>query len=237
MNFTKRYLNTLTSICACLTVCLSLPSCTSEDYETGDGDLSYLRAEFGEVYTNADTNIFSASLDNSLAITFHNPVKASWQAKADTLYRALLYFDKKDIEKGTSPYSIVRIPVVTPMTEDDVKKEKDPEKAMRKDPLTYESGWISENRKYLNIGVLIKTGVADEKETAQTVGAFIEEDDTTPEGLRHTTLYFLHNQNNIPQYYSSRNYCSISLKGYKKGDVITIKFNTYNGEIVKDFEI
>ena len=57
-------------------------SCTSEDYDTGDGEYSYLIGEFGQVYTDGEAQITRMVTDNGDEVTFAQPCSMSggWTA-------------------------------------------------------------------------------------------------------------------------------------------------------------
>lgn len=96
------------------TVLFLLSSCTADGYKSGDGGLSYLTVEFGEVKTAEAKTIVGFSSDDGLDVNFSRPYTAEWADKANGTYRALVYYDK--VEKGsTFAHSISQIPVAKPL--------------------------------------------------------------------------------------------------------------------------
>ena len=59
-------------------------SCTTSTYDDGDGDYSYLRADFVEAHTVAPQQIDYAINDEGEKISFSTPFAVKWTEKADT---------------------------------------------------------------------------------------------------------------------------------------------------------
>ena len=71
-------------------------SCSNDTYESGDGDYSYLRADFVEAHTKAPNEIDYAVTDNRDSLALSPRYRVSWASQADTNYRGLLYYSKVD---------------------------------------------------------------------------------------------------------------------------------------------
>lgn len=203
-------------------------SCTSETYDSGDGEHSYLRADFVEAHTIAAKQVDYAISDEGERIVFNTPFAVSWTEKADTFYRALLYYNRHPQE--VKPLSLQPVYVLRPQAASRIENPKF-------DPVTLESVWLSKQQlqnsmsspqlgglrgasHYLNVSFLIKTGKPDEKDARQSIGIMSEEDEDG-----HLRLILLHDQGNVPQYYSSRAYASIPIDGNRP---ITLVVNTYD---------
>lgn len=199
-------------------------SCETDHYDTGDGKYSYLNADFGEVQTVAANEIATAVTDEGVSLVFQPHVNSSWAVKADTTYRALIYYNK--VENGvTNAYAISQVPVVKAL----ITERPD---TVKTDPLTFESAWISQNGKYLNIGFAVKTGIADGIDALQRIGIWQTALETDTEGTRHLYLRMTHSQNGVPEYYSSRGFLSLPLADFEDCQ-IHLSVNTYQGEVVK----
>ena len=65
------------------------------------------------------------------------------------------------------------------------------------------------------------------------------EHDAHADGRQHLHLRLFHNQNGVPEYYGYQAYLSIPLKTnpYRlhSGDTVSVRINTYNGEVLKTF--
>lgn len=205
----------------CLALLLVLAACENETYDAGDGKYSYLRADFGEVRIGAATLAVGAVTDEGTELMFGSPYSAQWAVKADTIYRALIYYYDK-VENGkTAPYSISRVPVIEPyftMRPD----------TLAFDPIVFESAWVSKSGKYLNIGLYVMTGQADGIDRTQTIGVIHDGVETLGDGTRKLNLRLYHNQKGVPEYYSSHAYISIPLKDVD-ADQIAIAIPTYDG--------
>ncbi len=209
-----------------LFVALLLAGCSVDSYKTGDGGLSYLTVEFGEVKTAEAKTIVGFSSDDGLDVNFSRPYTAEWADKANGTYRALVYYDK--VEKGsTFAHSISQVPVVKPL----ITNRPD---TVKTDPLIFESAWKSTNGKYLNVGFYVKTGTADGKINKQLLGVWREKVVEHADGTKDVYLKVMHSQNKAPEFYRTKGYMSIPLDG-KQNDRIFLSVVTYDGEVTKTF--
>jgi len=217
---------------ACLT-CMAafLYACTAENYETGDGDLSYLRADFVEVHTNSKAELVNAMTDDGDSLIFSSPLKVKWATTKDSTYRALLYYNK--VKDKVTPFSVnsVGVPKVVPTSQ-----IKD---SVIMDPLTWESAWQSKNNQYLNLGLIIKTGVEEGVDKRHLIGVVCDTVMKRLDGTHEIHLRLYHHQNGVPLYYSSSFYMSIPVgrlpKAPKEGDEIVFTMNTFEGKVEKRF--
>ncbi len=209
-----------------LFVVLLLAGCSVDSYKTGDGGLSYLTVEFGEVKTAEAKTIVGFSSDDGLDVNFSRPYTAEWADKANGTYRALVYYDK--VEKGsTFAHSISQVPVVKPL----ITNRPD---TVKTDPLIFESAWKSTNGKYLNVGFYVKTGTADGKINKQLLGVWREKVVDHADGTKDVYLKVMHSQNKAPEFYRTKGYMSIPLDGMQN-DRIFLSVITYDGEVTKTF--
>lgn len=209
-------------------------SCETETYETGDGKYSYLRADFVEAHTVDSQRVDYVINDDGERIVFASPYAVKWAEGKDTLYRALLYYNRRP--DGAEPVSIQRVHVLFPLLSDSVKEVKT-------DPVTLESTWLSDcqrtfspNQKarYLNVSFDIKTG-QHEDELKQSIGVMSRNG--------NDTLFFtlLHDQGGVPEYYSSHVYASIPLfssnedGAENKFSSVIFSVNTYQGMVMKSY--
>lgn len=218
------------------TLMLALTSCVTDAYDSGDGSLSYMRAEFVEARTDADTNIVSVVTDRDEALTLTYPVRASWTATPDTTYRALLYYNQIEGDDGVwraEPIGLMQVyvPPVTPV--------EAVQGGIQTDPVTFESAWKSSNGKYINLGLYFKTGMTDGSYGSQIIGMTCDSIVTKPDGGRHTYLCLYHDQNGTPEYYSTQVYVSVAVSGLpilpETGDEVTVRVNTYDGMVERTF--
>ena len=72
-----------------------LSACSNDPYDTGDGSLSHMRADFVEAQTDASANIISIETDDGEHMFLTNAINVSWAERPDTIYRALLYYNKE----------------------------------------------------------------------------------------------------------------------------------------------
>ena len=216
---------------------ITLTACTSESYDAGDGPNSYLTADLVLLHTSQDKSVRSALLDDGTTLQFSNPFAQEWLARPDSIYRALLYYDKTDATtdaaagNGTTAKTIVRarsvrpVPVLSPVEAAKVD-------AMRTDPVGFESLWMSKNKSYINLSLLLKSGKAEGDEALHALGVVSDGTTTDAAGSRtlHLTLY--HDQGGVPEYYTMQQYVSIPTQLLEEADTVELTLNTYNGKKV-----
>ncbi len=204
-----------------LPLLLLFAACTTEDYETGDGDLSFMRADFAEVYTNSKSQMVSAMTDEGDSLVFDKPLEVKWVSTPDSCYRVLLYYNRKD--EKVEPLSVQQ--VATP----GLKKHNN---KVPMDPLSVESSWKSTNGRYFNLGLVLKTAgeIGDKK---HMIGISVDSVKIHDDGSCRYVLTLRHDQNDIPQYFSHPLYLSIPLKSRSMplsvGDTLLLRVNTFSG--------
>lgn len=201
---------------------LGITACTFNNYDTGDGYLSYLKAEMANMHTMAKGKIDYIVTDEGKQLTLSSPFTCQWADKPDTLYRAMLYYSqtKGHITAMKANY----VWVISPQK---------PKNNFRTDPVQLTSCWLSSNRKYLNLYVGIMSGTSQIKELKQQIGLVYQGCTLQKNGKTTHRLCLLHNQNNIPQYYTYNMYISIPTSSYQRGDTVQMNINTYKGVAVK----
>ncbi len=221
-----------------LAAALSLAACENGAYDTGDGALSAMRADFVEAHTDAEARMVSVETDGGERLPLTSPVAVAWMERPDTTYRALLYYNKVTAASGS--------PAAQPVTLKQVLVPRVVSAAALKggaktDPVTFVSSWTGANGKYLNLELLVKVGQVDGGYGSQTIGIVCDSIVATPGDSRrrvHLSLY--HDQNNVPEYYSTEAYVSIPVTGLPinpaVGDEVIVRLNTYDGIITRTFE-
>lgn len=214
-----------------LTVALVLfAACTTEEYESGDGKNSYQRADFVEAHSGEAGRLVYAITDEGDSLVFKGGAECKWATTPDSVYRGLLYSARNG---ETVPYTkFVSLSQVLVLNIPEKKSEK-----MLTDPLTLESAWVSDNGKYLNLGIVVKTGVDGSGEAKKTQRLGVERDTFLyhKDGRREIHLILYHDQAGVPEYYSSSVYASIPIGELLKGDVIQLDVNTYGGWVSRLF--
>ena len=204
---------------------LLLTACTTDGYETGDGEYSFLTTEFVEVYSNSQSMLTRAVDDSDNHFIFKTPCSYSWVSKPDSVYRAILYYNTNEGET-VEPYRVSPVVVLKLRNKEEVKD-------IYTDPLIFESAWISKNRKYLNIGLAVKSGTTEsqDEQLKQIVGILCDEVTIKGDGTKCYHLILTHNQNGVPEYYTNRAYVSMPLDGVGANDEIELTINTYQGPV------
>lgn len=213
-------LNVVKVATAILVLANIVAACSLGGYESGDGPNSYLESEFGQLCTDANAKVNTVALDNGKKITLKKLVSMNG-AKADTIYRGLVYYESKS-ESDNTLMGFTPAHVCQPAT---LKEEE----KMKTDPVEVESFWMSKNGSYMNMALLLKTGVKDD--TSKHVLGVIKTAVSEGEGPKNYDLTFYHDQGGVPEYYTSKIYVSIPVAElFQKGDQLSLSVNTYNGE-------
>lgn len=207
---------------------MMLSACTHDAYDVGDTDLSYLKAEMVMAHTSTSKSLVSAVTDEGESLTFEKPYECSWATTPDSIYRTLLYYNK--VESRVGVITAQPVAVVRPIE----LKEKEP---LHTDPVTVQSVWTSPRGDYLNLGLIVKTGVEEGLDAKQVIGCVIRDplESLEPDASVPVTLY--HHQNEVPEYYSSRVYVSIPLDLFAGHPSLTLTINTYSGLWVKTIQL
>lgn len=211
-----------------------LVACNRNTYDSGDGNYSYLCADFVEAHTNNDIKVDYVILDEGDTLSMSNPFSNKNLTVKDSLYRGALYYNRETDDNNKikiSPISYSPIPVIKIIPNND---------SLKYDPMDFESIWSSKTGKYLNVSLIFKTGQVKGSEGMHLVYLTKDPNISTVNGKRCIHLTFSHNQNGVPEYYTARQYVSIPLKQFspqlQHGDSIAVSVNTYNGWVQKSIE-
>ena len=217
---------------------LAVSACSSDAYDTGDGSLSYMRADFVKAFADHDGKFTAAITDDDLSLTLQPAIAAGWSAP-DTVCRALLYYDaaqlpESAVEATVRPVAIGR--VIMPKVIDRQALAT----GLPTDPVVMETAWRSNNHKYINLGLQLKTGTTDGNVAAQAIGWVYTGSTTLDGGAQRHSFMLAHSQNGVPQYYSTPLYVSLSLDELPvtpgDGDEIEVSVNTYKGVVSRTFQ-
>ena len=202
-----------------------LTACTIDSYEKGEGEYSLLTANLVEAHVSSDKRVDFVDTDEGERLTMQPPATAKWIQTADTIYRALLYYNK--VEEGKAQMvSCSRVGVLMPLAKDSLKE------GMKTDPIHLESAWLSKNRKWLNLRLRLMTGSTSDEKAMQAI-ALVH--DSTNSTATHAILQLYHDQGGQPEYYSAMTYASIPLSEVE-ADTLTLTVNTYDGPLHRTFQ-
>ena len=211
----------LLSLVSCL-----LLSCTRDVYEKGDNENSYLRADFVEAFVDNDKLVRRVVTDDDVELKLTASFSADWIQRADTVYRGVMYYNRQD---GVAEVrSLLNVGTLT------LRRDTTDGKGWKTDPVGLETVWVSTNRKYLNLGLVLKMGAMEKDAAPQSIGMMLSRVDTDEEGVRTGHLQLVHSQGDVPEYYSQRVYVSLPLQGLTV-DTLYLTMNTYGGVVRKGF--
>lgn len=207
-----------------------LVTCTTHDYETGDGKFSYYRADFVDIYTNSNAYFVNAMTDDGDSLVFSSPFSVKWATTPDSAYRALLYYNKEEGKLQPRSAQTVLVPNIRPISK---------VKTMYNDPVKMISAWRSRNGRYVNLCLGLVTGTNEDDESKHSVGMICDTLLQHDDGSKHLQLKFYHSRNGMPEYYTTKLYFSIPLKNNPyhlgTGDSLSVMVNTYEGWVTKTF--
>lgn len=218
-----------------------LASCKNESYETGDGDLSYLHADYADV-TIEEGRIRKVVTDDDVVLRLAPEVK--YEGENDTVIRRLLYYTMTEESLPVRLLKVVPVSVVCPH---DASELTD---GMKMDALKMVGGWVSKNKRYLNMQLGIMVGQAQEDGAKQTIMFVYDGITSTPkqeaEGRGNIHLSLYHDQAGYEQYYTQDVYVSVPFDGMipkvdgtplsnVEPDTVFVTINTYNGKVTKQY--
>lgn len=198
----------------------ALYSCTQDAYDKGEGDYSQMTGEMAMGYTSSEKRVTHFITDNGEKLKVVTPFTSDLMPKADTVYRAVFYYNKTD--RGADVKALSRVNILTPHVFNNPKT----------DPVRLESVWLAKSKEYLNLSVYLMLGTTDDKEAIQKIGCQRDTLMQNADGTRTLHLTFSHDQGGVPEFYSQRIFCSIPLQGID-ADTVSLSINTYNGLIIQ----
>ncbi len=205
---------------------VALLACTVDPYETGDSRLSYLNAELVELHTATPNKADYAITDRQEQLLFDHPLTCPWANTPDSLYRAMLFYNRTPT--AVEPLSASRVSVLTPTEQP---------KPQAVDPVKLESAWLSADKRYLNLRLGLMTGQPEQENSKQTLELVRLKTETTPGGQRTAYLQLRHDQGGVPQYYTTHIYVSIPTRSVGAADTIRLSVHTYGGKVERRFAL
>lgn len=201
-----------------------LAACQTDSYDKGEGSWSLTRADFVVAHADDSKRIDWAVTDDGDTLRLTDRPAAQWIVTADSLYRAVLYYDRQDGDsRQVAPRGLSPVTTLRPL----------PLKAfvggVTADPVTFESIWTGRNGSYINVGLYLKMGQTSDEKAHHVVGIALQKTVTRPDGGRTAYLRLYHNQGGVPEYYSSKFYVSIPCEAIQ-ADSVYFSVNTYDGE-------
>lgn len=250
-----------------------LASCTTEQYDSGDGKLSYLRSDFVEACTDAQSRMSSFTTDEQLSLQVEGTLKVSWMTTPDSTYRALVYYAAPSSSSAPGSSSAigpssasgsssalgpsssssssasftersaqnlasapVKVFIVNNVLCPKIKRLQT-SAPPKTDPVSFVALWLSANRKYVNITFDVKTGSSGSDADGQSIGAVLTDMTHNADGTLTAHITFCHDQGNVPQYYSSRQYASLAVAQMQDADSASVVINSYKGKVVKTISL
>ncbi len=213
-----------------LSLLLSFVSCTNDEYESGDGEYSYMRADFVEAHSGDAGYLTSFVTDEGDSLLLSPKYECLWATTPDSVYRALMYYSREDSSslnvRGISISQVFMLYL-----------PKQPRDTVYVHPVGLESSWMSANGKYFNMGLNLRTGKGENEKARQTLGVVLDTTLLLPNGSHEHHLRLFHNQGEVPEYYTTKVYASIPMAYFSPGDVVSLSVNTYDGLVTRSFTV
>lgn len=216
-----------------IVVMLLVTSCSLDSYEKGDGDYSLMRGDFVEAQVDANKQIVSFTTDDGDHWTLSKPYSEKWITKTDTVYRCMLYYNKVKDEQGHVSAEVVSLGEVPCAG---IKTMSELDKEFRTDPVKFESIWLSKSGKYLNLYLQLKTGLTNDTSAVQQLAFVSDTIMSYPDSTSICRVILHHDQNRVPEYYSTKAYVSIPTASID-ADSISLSINTYSGFVLKTLSL
>lgn len=201
-------------------------SCETDSYDKGQGEYSLMQADFAELTVNSQKQVVSFLTDEGLLLSLTQPATTAWIQRPDTTYRGIVYFNKVD-SKQAELLALGTMPVLQPVEHWRFKEQP-------QDPVGVESSWLTRNGKYINIGLLLRSGRIDDEEGTHAIALAC--DTVLQHSDQKRTAYYrlLHAQGDTPEYYTNRRYISILLP-QDRPDSVCLSIQTYDGTLRKQY--
>ncbi len=206
-----------------------ISACEHDAYETGDGDLSYMHADYAD-FTISNHTVTSAITDDNISLPLPSSLSVSSDLPNDTMLRRLVHYNMKD---ASAPIEILRLTPVSIIT----PHSPDEDGTLRTDPVKLTAAWLSPNKRYLNLQLGVMTGNNNNPDAVRQLRIVC--DSTHTEGKGATFLSLRYDNANTPEYYTQDLYLSIPCSTLTTStgmqvDTISITVNTYSGRVTKE---
>ena len=203
-------------------------ACETQSYEKGQGKYSLMQTDMCELTVNSEKQAVSFTTDDGDSYMLASPATAQWIETADTTYRTIIYYNK--VEKGNAELmGLSLVPTMIPKAHWQFKK-------LPQDPVGLESAWLARSKKYINLGLLLKSGFVDDAMGRHLIS--VAQDTILVNADQTRTVYyrFLHDRNDTPEYFTNRHYVSILLP-QELPDTASFSVVTYTGTVERRFAL
>ncbi len=227
-SFRVRWAKSVFYLFTFLPFCLSV-SCTQDNYEKGEGEYSQMTADFVEAGVGNDKRINYVVTDEGDSLIAYPRFTTKSIETADTVYRAILYYNRVKNDKGQDAADAIGLSLVPTLIPSTLHL---PPSTLKTDPVKFESIWLARNKRYVNVSIILKTGQPDTEDARQTITLVADSVQTYTDGRRTLCCKLGHDQGGVPEYYSLQRYFSIPVSRID-ADTLRLSINTYEGQVVK----
>lgn len=204
-------------------------SCTHDAYETGDGGLSYLRADYADI-TVSGGKVTDIQTDDDVHLLTPQTLTVSDRLPADTMLRRLIHYNMTDASAPVEILSFTPVSILLPHDKAEIT-------GVKRDPVRLTAAWMGRNRRYINLQLGLMVGNTDGSSAPQTVQFLRDSTHTAGRGAVFLSLY--HDQAGMPEYYTEDMHISLPLASLTpdgmRADTVSVTVNTYSGTVTKLF--
>lgn len=205
-------------------------SCSNDPYETGDGALSYLHADYADI-TVSNATVADILTDDDVHLVQAKPLAVSSELPPDTMLRRLVHYSRTDASSAIEILQLTPVAIVMPRDPADVT-------VTQRDPLKLTAAWLSRNRRYLNLQLGIMVGNSAGEEALQQLQFACDSIHTEDKGAIFLSLR--HDQAGMPEYYTEDVHVSLPIgrlvpQQTVEADTISLTIDTYAGRLTKLF--
>ena len=208
---------------------LLFAACETDSYEKGQGKYSLMQADLSELTIDGEKRAVAFTTDDGDAYQLVNPFTAQWIGTPDTIYRMAIYYNKVEGQQAAEIVGLNAVSTLIPREHWRVQEQPC-------DPVDIESAWLAKNGKYINIGLMFKSGHIDDEEGIHAIGVVQDTVLINNDQTRTAYYRFLHDQGDTPEFYTTRHYVSILLPE-ERPDSVRLSVNTYHGVVERLFPL
>lgn len=204
-------------------VCAFFVACSSDNDDNG---MSNVRADMVDMHV-IGVKVKSIVTDDGVSLPFEPMELADKYSRVDTTYRALMYYKQKEGEN---------IEILSTSLAILLKPEENP-KITRKDPLIWNTTWVSKNKKYLNLSIQVYVPGTGDYDRSKRLALKLNEVKEKEDGGKVYSMTLMNDQSGVMQYFLVDRYLSIPISSYNQNDEIELHVNASGSEAVRTIKL
>ena len=227
---------TLSFIIFHLSFSVALTSCETDSYDKGEGKYSQMQADFVVAGVGSDQRVDYVVTDEGDSLLAFPRFTTQSIEKADTTYRAILYYKLVNDDAGRAAVEAMGLSLVPTLTAHTPEEMDSLVGDMKTDPVKFESIWLARNRRFVNVSIILMTGQPDTDDVHQTLALMCDSVQHHADGRATACCRLYHDQGGVPEYYSLQRYLSIPVSSLA-ADTLRLSIQTYADPVVKSISL